>query len=181
MGDRGDRPRRARVVDRQPAVLEARHGNRAPGCRFGRRHREASQAVVGIAEAPDRAVGVDREPHLGRPRSRFTQYRLPAKYVGAPARCNFGRPQHGFAAGPADRFDQGVVIADVCFVTELEVDGDGARAVAAQAIDHLRVIPARKRELRAQAQAPEFLERRVRNGHSCQGPSLTFLLSHSRK
>jgi hypothetical protein len=149
-------------------VVEERFVDRPSGEHFGRDDREAVQPVVGVPQPPHDPVGVDLavcpQPCLCGAGAQFLQEAGPAEHVGAPAPFDFGGCEHDLPVCAPDRFDQGVVVGDVGFLCELEVDRDHLRAGTAQAVDHPCVIAPRERRL-ASLGVAEVLHRGVVDRH----------------
>ncbi len=99
--------------------------------------------VVLAFKAPDRAVGVEGQPDLCRPRPEFVQQRLcSSEYPSATTARDVCCRKNHFPVSPTDSFDQSIIFFFIGPLDEFHVHRDHAGACATQSVDHLGVISA---------------------------------------
>ena len=151
VGDLAEGPRRAAEVD--PGAAVAFHRGRVD--RFARRgfggdDGEAGEPVELVVHLADGAAGVGLDHGVAGAGADFAHHRFAAEDPAFAVRVDFGGGEHD-AARPRDRFDQGVVLARLGRLGELDVDGDRLGARRAQPVDHAGVQGAGEGPLRRRA------------------------------
>ena len=153
-----DRPRRAVEVDPGAVLLERRGlGRVARAPRHDRGQR--GQAAVRILHALEHAPRALRQVARGRLGADAVKELVAAEDIAAALVVRLGGGEHD-VVGLVHGGDERVVVARRRLLGELDVVDDHPRAVAAQAVDGLRVAAPRERPVKARVR-----ERLVVDGH----------------
>ena len=152
VGDRGHGARRSGEVDRHPVLGAAEElgADFVAGGVRGNRHAERVDPLVGVLHVAQLPFGVSDHRRVGGARADLSEHGIATEYVGLATRCNGVSREH-HVVGARDRLDQGVVIDDVGWLGELDVEGNQSGACGEQMIDHEGVVAPRERPLVADA------------------------------
>ena len=165
VGEALHRARGSGVVDRLRFLGKQRGANGTAGRDFDRHDGKATQAFLRIGEAPHSTIDVGEQARIGRPCSHFAQVRFASQHGGGSPVADLNGRKDGLAVRAFKSFDQGVVVADVRFVQEFDIQRDRSCPGSAQVVDHPGVIAAGKRVGELRVRVPDMFEGRRIDRH----------------